>query len=492
MTTIAQVTDRPLSGLHHIDSLIGSGVPWNFIGRDTIHYSFASPTVASGTGDILDTASVSAFNAAQATQVRSILAYITTLTGIRFDEWAAGDQADLHFGNAQLFGGYTSQTMTRFSYTSQGAQALDLKVDAWVYLDAFSEAFDNQSPTPGGIGYETLLHELGHALGLKHSFEGPQQLSPGAGLGQDNTGTTLMSYNEVGGPYAQYAPYDIAAFAWLYGGDGLGGNYGVGTPGRMLAGSFGNDALQGGAGADIALYSGGRASYALGKTSGGYTVTDQTGLVGTDSLAAIERIQFDDMSVNLTVGNVAASISAAQLNSLVELYIAYLNRTPDADGMVHWIGKLKAGQSLDQIGQQFYESAVFFGNLTGYSASSTNTDFVKKVYSNVLGRDNPDAEGVNFWSLKLASGAETRGSLVSEMLTSAHSFKGRTDFGWVADLLDNKIAVGRLVAIDMGLVYNTADANITQGMAIADAITPFSTTAAVALIGVQDGLDLLP
>jgi hypothetical protein len=492
MPTISQVTDRPLSGLNHIDALIGDGVPWNFIGRDTIHYSFASPVIAAGTGDVLDTASISAFNAAQATQVRSILAYITTLTGVRFEEWAAGDQADLHFGNARLFDGYTSQTMTRFSYTSQGTQAVNLKVDAWVYLDAFTEAFDNQSPSPGGVAYETLLHELGHVLGLKHSFEGPQQLAAGSSLGQDNTGTTLMSYNEVGGPYDQYGRYDVAALAWIYGRDGLGGNYGVGTPGKMLMGSVGNDSLQGGAGADIALYSGARASYAVSKASGGYAVADKTGVVGTDSLAAIERIQFDDMSVNLTAGNVAGSISTAQLNSLVELYIAYLNRTPDADGMVHWIGKLKAGQSLDQIGQQFYESAVFFGNLTGYSATSTNTDFVKKVYSNVLGRDNPDTQGVNFWSAKLASGEETRGSLVSDMLISAHSFKGRTDYGWVADLLDNKIAVGKLVAIDKGLVYNAAADNITHGMAIVDAITPSSTTAAVALIGVSDGLDLLP
>lgn len=490
MATIAQVTDRPLSGLNHIDALLGS-VPWNFIGRDTITYSFALPPAAAAAGGILNPATITAFNPAQATQVRAILAYITQLTGVRFAEWAAGDQADLHFGNAQLFDGYTSQNLTSASYVSQGGQALNLKVDAWVYLDAFNEAYDNQSPTPGGDGYHSLLHELGHVLGLKHSFEGPQQLLPGNEPGQDNTGTTVMSANDLAGPLTQFAPYDRAALAWLYGGDGLGGAYGVGTLGKMLIGGFDNDFLQGGAGTDIAVYSGTRAAHLVAKAGAGYTVMDRTGTVGVDTLAGIERIQFSDRSVNLTVGTAAAGIGTVELNSLVELYIAYLNRTPDADGMVHWIGQFKAGQSLAQIGQQFYDSAVFFSDLTGYSAGSTHTEFVLRVYDNVLGRDNPDAEGVAFWTQALTEGRETRGTLVAEMLGSAHSFKGRTDFGWVADLLDNKIAVGKYVAVDNGLVYNNAQDNITQGMAIAAAITPLSTSAAISLVGVSDGLDLL-
>jgi serralysin len=492
MATISQVTDRPLSGLNHIDALIGSGVPWNFIGRDTIHYSFALPVSSSTIGQILDPATVTAFNAAQAAQVRVMLSYLSQLTGIHFEEWSAGDQADLHFGNARLFDDYTSQTVTSLSYANQGGQAVGLKVDAWIYLDAFANAFDNQSPAPGGIAYQSLLHELGHALGLKHPFEGPQQLVPGDALGQDNTITTLMSYNDLGTPRVQFGAYDVAALAWLYGGDGLGGNYGVGTPGKELVGSVGNDFLQGSTAADIVMYTGARSAYAVANASGGYTVSDRTGVDGVDTLAGIERIHFSDLSVNLTAGTVAAGISTGQLDSLLELYIAYLNRTPDSDGMVHWIGQLKAGVSLARISQLFYDSAVIYGSVTGYRADNTNTEFVQRIYSNVLGRDNPDAEGLAFWTNALAQGRETRGSLVATMLYSAHTYKGREDFGWVADLLDNKIAVGKLVSIDKGVVYNTPEDSITHGMEIAAAITPFSTAAAISLIGVPDGLDLLP
>ena len=490
MATIAQVTDRPLSGLNHIDALIGS-VPWNFIGRDTITYSFAPPPAGPVDG-ILNPQTVTAFNQAQATQVRAILGYISQLTGIRFQEWAVGDQADLHFGNAQLFDGYTSQTVTSLSYASQGGQAVGTRVNAWIYLDAYAEVYDNQAPAPGGIGYESLLHELGHVLGLKHPFEGAQQLAPGDGPGQDNTATTLMSYNDLGAPRTEFSAYDVAALTWLYGADGLGARYGVGAPGEALMGGYDNDWLQGGAGTDKAVYTGTRAGHIVAKAGTAFTVTDTSGRFGSDSLVDMERIEFSDKSVNLTVGRAASGIGTVQLDSLVELYIAYLNRTPDADGMVHWIGQLKAGQSLETIGQQFYDSAVVFSDLTGYRADSTNTEFVYRIYDNVLGRDNPDAQGVAFWTQALNEGRETRGTLVAEMLGSAHSFKGRADYGWVADLLDNKIAVGKHFAVDSGLVFNSAQDNITQGMAIVEAITPESITTAISLIGVYDGLDLLP
>jgi len=45
--------------------------------------------------------------------------------------------------------------------------------------------------------------------------------------------------------------------------------------------------------------------------------------------------------------------------------------------------------------------------------------------------------------------------------------------------------VAQTFAIDWGLNYNTATESITQGMAIAAAITPTSTVAAITLIGVD-------
>jgi hypothetical protein len=74
---------------------------------------------------------------------------------------------------------------------------------------------------------------------------------------------------------------------------------------------------------------------------------------------------------------------------------------------------------------------------------------------------------------------------VSTILDSAHTFKGSPTFGYVADLLDNKIAVAKRIAVDWGLNYLSADASISNGMAIAAAVTPTDTSAAIALVGVS-------
>ena len=260
--------------------------------------------------------------------------------------------------------------------------------------------------------------------------------------------------------------------------------------GDRLTGNGGDDALDGRGGNDTAIFAGARSGFSVTATPTGLAVHDRSGALGTDSLVNIERVQFDDLSIVVGIGGAARSIAPAQLDSLIELYIAYLARVPDADGMAFWIDQLRSGQTLEQIGEAFYSAALQYPDLTGYSAAMGNADFVTLVYRNVLGRDEPDAEGLAFWSNALASGKASRGTLVAAMLDSAHTFKGDAEFGWVADLLDNKIAVGRQFAIDNGLVYNTPEASIARGMEIAAAVTPDDTAAAIALIGLPDQLVL--
>lgn len=73
---------------------------------------------------------------------------------------------------------------------------------------------------PGSVGYQIVLHELGHALGLKHPHEG----DPVFATALDDTSHTVMSYNNEGDTKAQYQPLDVAALEYLYGpADGLDG-----------------------------------------------------------------------------------------------------------------------------------------------------------------------------------------------------------------------------------------------------------------------------
>ncbi len=260
------------------------------------------------------------------------------------------------------------------------------------------------------------------------------------------------------------------------------------TADNVLQGLEGNDLIDGGAGFDIAQFLGKRADYSVhvSVNSGSLIVAARDGAGGSDTLNNIERLMFADMSVNLGIAAVAKTISAADLNKLQELYVGFFNRVPDADGLSYWIGQRASGVSVQQIGDTFYGAAVQYSALTGYSATMSNADFIKIVYKNVLGRSSVDQDGLDYWSGELVSGHATRGFLVATMLGSAHTFKGNATYGYVADLLDNKLAVATQFAIDQGLSFNTGESSIINGMAIAAAVTPTDTSAALALIGIAD------
>jgi hypothetical protein len=196
-----------------------------------------------------------------------------------------------------------------------------------------------------------------------------------------------------------------------------------------------------------------------------------------------------DVTLNLGIVERSRAVPQADLDLLIELYIAFFNRVPDADGLNYWIGQYQSGVPLVQICESFYTAAVQYSELTGYSTTMSNADFVRVIYRNVLGRTGatapPDSD-VQFWAGELASGRATKGSLVKTMLASAHSFQGNATWGWVTSLLDNKIAVGRQFAVVQGLNFNSASESITRAMAIAAAVTPTDTGAAVARIGITD------
>lgn len=72
-------------------------------------------------------------------------------------------------------------------------------------------------PGSGAWGFDAMLHEIGHAMGLKHPHEGDKVLASDL----DNSYNTLMSYNPYG-PYTGPPSYnlqsfDITALRHLYG-----------------------------------------------------------------------------------------------------------------------------------------------------------------------------------------------------------------------------------------------------------------------------------
>lgn len=243
------------------------------------------------------------------------------------------------------------------------------------------------------------------------------------------------------------------------------------------------------AAAPATQFSGKRGEYMMLQTAKGYTVKELAGAGAEVAVTDATSISFSDYVVNLTVGTKSKTIAAADLQSLIELYIAFFNRLPDADGLVYWIDQRKAGVSLDQIADHFYNAAILYSDLTGYSQSMSNADFVRVIYKNVLGRFDataPPEADVNYWSNSLSSGQSTRGNLVRTMLFSARTFTDDATWGWVPRLLDNKLAVGNYFALQHGLNFKTPEESISKTMAIAQKVTSNNFTEAMNLIEVSD------
>jgi hypothetical protein len=237
---------------------------------------------------------------------------------------------------------------------------------------------------------------------------------------------------------------------------------------------------------NVVRFPGKRKDYSILKTNTGFTVTNAQ---STQSFSTATAFQFSDMSVNLLIGDTSKTITAAELKNIIELYVAFFNRVPDADGLIYWIGEIKRGMSIEEMSVSFYNAALVYPDLTGYTATMSNADFVRVIYKNVLGRTGdlaPPDEDVNYWAGEISNGNRTRGGIVSVMLNSAHTFEGDPTWGWVPQLLNNKVEVANLFAVRQGLNFNTPQDSISQGMLIAGAVTPSDTSTAKSLIGFAD------
>lgn len=334
MSKIADLTSTPYSGDPRADALLDQPVPWNYYpdARTTLYYTFDSSP-----GSLLQqetTSAVSRFNASQIQGTRQALQYVSSVTGIALIEVSSSDQADIHFGNTNLAGsavaGLTAWNYN-YQYNPSNQEIMALTIDAKIYLDNVEWNRENASPTPGSRSYETLLHEIGHMLGLAHPFDSPRPL-PAA---QDNTNNSIMSYTKEGAPKSQFQPYDLLALEWLYGGDGLGGQHGLNsthgpslhsTPTHAITGSAGPDRLHsssanenfdGLGGVDTLVLQGPRSDYHLTPQNTGWLLQDQRNARdGSDTLRNIERLQFSSDALALDLEGSAGS-TARMLGALL-------------------------------------------------------------------------------------------------------------------------------------------------------------------------------
>lgn len=203
--------------------------------------------------------------------------------------------------------------------------------------------------------------------------------------------------------------------------------FGLGGDDRIFAGG-GNDTIIGGPGADqidgeagydTAVYSGPMHCYQITlHRDGRIEVMDKrAGGDGRDLLEQVEQLSFADSDWLVQVVEDVVNLSADQFRDLVELYIATFNRAPDSQGLFFWGNALANGMPLDEIAALFFdqdETRALYPDL------SDPAGFVADVYANVLGR-TADAEGADFWTNVLDSGAVAPADFVLAVLNGVHA-----------------------------------------------------------------------
>ena len=142
-----------------------------------------------------------------ANAVRAVLNSISEVANITFKEVS---------GVGQLtFGLHKMVNVAAYAYFPQGAnETTKFAGDVW-----FNSLYYQQSPNAGSYYYNTIIHEIGHALGLAHPHDEADKVYK-LDSRLDNCYYTVMTYNQtsMSGLYpTTLQMFDIEALQYLYG-----------------------------------------------------------------------------------------------------------------------------------------------------------------------------------------------------------------------------------------------------------------------------------
>ena len=190
----------PASGDYRIDALL-SGYTWSAV---TITYSFYEDSVFGGT--YYGTEAVSEVSEPVKTNVRAIMAWYGTMINRTFVEVT---ETPTTVGQVRVMRS-TAPSYAYAYYPSSSNLGGDVHLNP--SYDRVGDTNGFQHPA-GEHGYTTLIHEIGHAIGLKHPHDG----TPNLPASEDNHTRTVMSYGFPGESPGTPMGYDIMALQYLYG-----------------------------------------------------------------------------------------------------------------------------------------------------------------------------------------------------------------------------------------------------------------------------------
>lgn len=214
------------SGNYQVDSLL-AGTRWGAGGRAAVSFSFPgassvwSTDAASGYGPSSGAGEpwngFAALTALQRQGARAALQSWSSIANVTFDEVAetAATVGDIRFGfTSSVVAGSAAHAYMpggSFNPATGIGTAFANSGDIWIA----SSAAPTFNPAVGSSDFGTLLHEVGHALGLKHPFE-PDGAFGTLPPGENSTQFSVMSYTNH--PHSLFR--DVQAipggFSWTY------------------------------------------------------------------------------------------------------------------------------------------------------------------------------------------------------------------------------------------------------------------------------------